>query len=312
MKRDLPLFQGAVCLQLSSHPAVTIAATELVSKEQRESPALIGTPRRLRDTVEALVARKPTPWVCVTRSWPELKESVERARSESYDMDVVFYLVAHARDEELQQQNRNRLELARELLSQLAVHTNRVEEQSDDSLRIGYAVSAAVGSAPKPFNAVRRGPRAIELDARTADESIARSSPLELARLRREQILEREAFLSAREVHAAQGGASDAPGAANAASRLRRNGELLGVWTGREYRYPSFQFDPTTGRAMVDEVRELLKVLPADPSGWRQTAWMFQAHARLDGRRPADAFAEQSAFVIQLARDTFANPDAQW
>ena len=226
-------------------------------------------------------------------------------------MDAVFYLFAHARDEELHQQNRNRLELARELLSQLAVHSNWVEE-SDDSLQMSYAVSGAVAAAPKTFNPVRRAPRAIELEARTPDESKAATSPLEVARLRREQILSNERFLSAREVHEAQGGQPDAPGAPNAASRLRRNGELLGVWTGREYRYPAFQFDSTTGRAMVDEVRELLKVLPADPSGWRQAAWIFQAHARLDGRRPADAFAKQPAFVIQLARDTFANPDAQW
>lgn len=36
---------------------------------------------------------------------------------------------------------------------------------------------------------------------------------------------------------------------------------------------------------MESEMSDLLKILPADRSGWRRTFWLYQAHALLDGKR---------------------------
>lgn len=314
MGREQALFRGAVYLRLGSHPAVSIAAPDVVAAEHSGWPAFIGTASRIRDTVEALVASQPTPWVEEARSWIELENLLVRDVADRYRVDKVFFLSTHALEEEIHERNRKHLELARDLLRQLAVHANWIEERPSESAHLGLAASAEAVAAPKvaTVGARRADPRAIQLDNDDSDDSTATPPALEQARRRRDQILSQESFLSAREVHTAQGGEPDAPGAANAASRLRRNGELLGVWTGREYRYPAFQFDVTTGRAMVDRIRALLKLLPTDPSGWQQAAWMFQPHSRLNGRRPADAFTKQPDFVIELARDTFANRDAQW
>jgi hypothetical protein len=138
------------------------------------------------------------------------------------------------------------------------------------------------------------------------------TTPLELARRRRAQLLEEEHWLDAGKVHQQQqGGDPSAPGANNTSSRLRRRGELLGAWDGREYMHAAFQFDHKTGRLMP-EMKELLEILPKDRGGWRQTFWLFQPHALLDGKRPADVFCEDPALVIEAARSTFTPGNTNW
>lgn len=136
-------------------------------------------------------------------------------------------------------------------------------------------------------------------------------SPLETARRRREQLLATETFLDSAEVHELQGGTAHAPGAGNTASRLRRKGELLGLWNGREYLHPAFQCDPATGRIMP-EVKPLLTLLPEDRSGWRQAFWVYQPHARLGGKRPADVFAHNPEAVLDAARSSYQPGEANW
>jgi hypothetical protein len=134
---------------------------------------------------------------------------------------------------------------------------------------------------------------------------------LEAARQRRAELLEQTYWLNGNSVHQQQGGDADAPGAGNTASRLRRKGELLGAWGGREYLHPAFQFDRETGRLMP-EVKSLLELLPKDRSGWRQSFWLFQPHAALDGKQPADVFQSDPQTVIEAARSTFAPGDTNW
>jgi hypothetical protein len=137
-------------------------------------------------------------------------------------------------------------------------------------------------------------------------------TPLEAARERRTQLLKEEQWLDSGKVHQQQqGGSPTAPGANNTASRLRRKGELLGAWDGREYLHPAFQFDRDTGRAM-HEMKELLDLLPKDPGGWRQTFWLYQAHALLEGKRPADVFQSDPQSVLKAARSTFAPGNTNW
>lgn len=138
------------------------------------------------------------------------------------------------------------------------------------------------------------------------------TSALEAARQRRAQLIKEEHWLNAGEVHQQQqGGSPSAPGANNTASRLRRGGKLLGAWDGREYLHPVFQFDHETGSVMP-EMKELLEILPKDQSGWRQVFWLFQPHALLDVRRPADVFQADQQSVIKAARSTFEPGNTNW
>jgi hypothetical protein len=147
---------------------------------------------------------------------------------------------------------------------------------------------------------------------RRTEQNAPDPKPLEAARARREQLLKDVEWLDAGQVHEQQTGANpNAPGSNNTASRLRRRGELLGAWNGREYLHPAFQFDPKTGRVMP-EMKDLIALLPKDRGGWRQTFWLFQPHALLDGKRPADVFGAQPGSVIDAARSTFAPDSTNW
>jgi len=145
-----------------------------------------------------------------------------------------------------------------------------------------------------------------------AETGSSDTKPLEAARARRVQLLKEVEWLNAGEVHEQQtGGDPNAPGANNTASRLRRRGELLGAWDGREYLHPTFQFDRRTGQLMP-EMKDLIELLPKDRGGWRQTFWLFQPHALLDGKRPADVFPTDPHAVIEAARNTFVPGNTNW
>jgi hypothetical protein len=134
---------------------------------------------------------------------------------------------------------------------------------------------------------------------------------LQLARERRDQLLASEKWIDAPTVHVQQGGKPDSQGINNTASRLRRRGDLLGAWNGREFLHPTFQFQPDTGRLMP-EMKTLLDILPKDRSGWRQALWLFQRHGQLDGKRPADVFQKDPGAVIKAARSDFEMNDERW
>jgi len=145
-----------------------------------------------------------------------------------------------------------------------------------------------------------------------AETDSSDTKPLEAARARRTQLLKEVKWLDAGQVHEQQtGGDPNVPGANNTASRLRRRGELLGAWDGREYLHPAFQFDRRTGQVMP-EMKDLIELLPKDRGGWRQTFWLFQPHALLDGKRPADVFPTDPHAVIEAARSTFAPGNTNW
>jgi hypothetical protein len=161
---------------------------------------------------------------------------------------------------------------------------------------------------------------AIDFLSRLASADSAEQAPpgdadsersLQLARERRDQLLRDEKWIDAPTVHVQQGGRPDSQGINNTASRLRRGGELLGAWNGREFLHPTFQFRPDTGRLMP-EMRTLLDILPKDRSGWRQALWLFQRHGQLDGKRPADVFQKESDAVIKAARSDFELNDERW
>jgi hypothetical protein len=135
---------------------------------------------------------------------------------------------------------------------------------------------------------------------------------LEAARTRRQQLLKDIEWLNAEQIYQQRAAAvPNALGLNNKDNRLRNQGELLRVWDGREYLHPVFQFDPETGRVMP-EMKELIQFLPKDWGGWRQVFWLFQPHALLDGKCPADLFPTDPHAVIEAARATFASAGANW
>ena len=133
---------------------------------------------------------------------------------------------------------------------------------------------------------------------------------LQLARERRDQLLAGEKWIDAPAVHLQQGGKPDSQGINSTASRLRRRGELLGAWNGREFLHPTFQFHSDSGRLMP-EMKTLLEILPKDRSGWRQALWLFQRHGQLNGARPADVFSKNPQAVIGAARSDFELSEAR-
>ncbi|WP_296655214.1 hypothetical protein [Paraburkholderia sp.] len=97
--------------------------------------------------------------------------------------------------------------------------------------------------------------------------------------------------------------------------KARAKGALLGVWSAplRGFVYPDFQLDRSG--SLRSDVAELLAVLPDDNDrgGWRRAFWLYSPHALLDGRTPADVFADAPTRVIEVAQDEFwGSPDTAW
>jgi hypothetical protein len=88
-------------------------------------------------------------------------------------------------------------------------------------------------------------------------------------------------------------------------------GLVLGVWDGKRYLIPLFQFNRDTGE-LAPKLEELIALLPKDASGWRAGFWLYQPHARLGGRVPAHFFRENPAAVVEAARSSFDPGDTNW
>ncbi|WP_235650950.1 hypothetical protein [Stenotrophomonas maltophilia] len=102
------------------------------------------------------------------------------------------------------------------------------------------------------------------------------------------------------------------------ASRLRRDGELLGAYVMQPapgYRYPPWQL--SSDGWPVDFLWEILKVLRSDgpfsckqgdlhrSTGWGEIEWFLSGHALLDGISPAMALGIDPALVLRAARIEF-------
>lgn len=96
-------------------------------------------------------------------------------------------------------------------------------------------------------------------------------------------------------------------------ARLRKTGQLLGVWVDAEnrYLYPPFQFHRDELRP---EMKTLLSILPPDNgSGWGRAQWFYTPHTLLSGKTPAEVFARDPNRVIEVATREFAEePNAGW
>jgi len=126
----------------------------------------------------------------------------------------------------------------------------------------------------------------------------------------RQRIFDTGRWLTATDVYRNNPTLGGIPNAVHA-HRLRTQGRLLGVWDGRRYLYPEFQFEPRIG-SVSDSMAELLNILPADNTGWKQAIWLFQPRRELDGKSAAEVFRQNPDTILDIARKRFGGDDAHW
>jgi hypothetical protein len=109
-------------------------------------------------------------------------------------------------------------------------------------------------------------------------------------------------FVDSETVGRALSGNPEQAGPKMVASRARKRGEVLGVWDGINYRYPTFQFG-SDGQPLP-RLAELIAALPIDAVGSNRGAalWLFAPDAELGGQTPAQVFPEHPDRVLQLRR----------
>lgn len=143
---------------------------------------------------------------------------------------------------------------------------------------------------------------AVEAIRRLLEAEITHRPGREVARRRQDEILATEDLLDDAAVRLAL----------NADPReLRRAGLLLAVWDGKRYLYPAVQIDRET-RQLRPRATELFDLLPKDPSGWQQALWLYQPHATLCGKTPAEVFPKDPGEAIKAARRSFQPGDTNW
>ena len=132
----------------------------------------------------------------------------------------------------------------------------------------------------------------------------------ERATQRRDELLNSESWRDHKEVAVfARGGVVES-NESEYASRLRREGRLLGAKVRGAFKHPSFQF--RTDGYVMPEMEQVLAILPKDDYGWAAVFWFFQPSGHLTGRRPADVFREDPHAAIGAAEKDFASRDVEF
>lgn len=122
----------------------------------------------------------------------------------------------------------------------------------------------------------------------------------------RDRLLTKEPWYSARKVAEVERGGIVESNPRQYASRLRLERQILGVLFRGQYLHPAWQW--RAGRRLA-RLKELIERLPVIDEGWEAVAWTFQPTGRLNGRRPADVFADDPQSVIDAAEKDFHGDD---
>jgi hypothetical protein len=117
-----------------------------------------------------------------------------------------------------------------------------------------------------------------------------------LIRVRREMLSKVGAYSSEDLAAAAE---STTKNPSQFAADQRSTGAIFGVRFGREWRYPSFQFD--SRRHAFPEMRAVLQALSPDEQGWDRLQWFLEPHETLRGRTPLDVWKKNRKKVIEAA-----------
>jgi hypothetical protein len=127
------------------------------------------------------------------------------------------------------------------------------------------------------------------------------------ATTRRDELLATEGWLDYKGVATRARGAVLNSNGSEFASRLRREGRLLGAKIRGAFQHPSFQLGPDG--QVLPEMAEVINVLPEDASGWATVFWFFQPCGHLSNQRPADVFQRDPRAVIAAAAKDFGRRD---
>ena len=119
----------------------------------------------------------------------------------------------------------------------------------------------------------------------------------ELMRIRRDLLEQAGGTFSSEDV--AMAAQSTTTNSSQLAADQRGSGKLFGVRWGREWRYPSFQFDGD--RRLYPEMRDVLTALSPDNAGWDRLQWFLQPHVKLKGRTPLQIWSSDRRMVIEAA-----------
>ncbi|MBS0418216.1 MAG: hypothetical protein JSR66_10915 [Proteobacteria bacterium] len=119
----------------------------------------------------------------------------------------------------------------------------------------------------------------------------------ELMRVRKDMLQQAGGTLSSEDL--ALAAQSTTTNSSQLAADQRGSGKLFGVRWGREWRYPTFQFD-ATGR-VYPEMKDVLTALSPDIPGWDRLQWFLRPHEALKGSTPLQAWKADRRNVIKAA-----------
>ena len=95
---------------------------------------------------------------------------------------------------------------------------------------------------------------------------------------------------------------STSSNASQYAADQRTAGKIFGVRLGREWHYPTFQFDRSQKPiGIFAEVKPLLEALSPDERGWDRLQWFLASHEGLGGRTPIEMWKKDRAAVVAAA-----------
>jgi len=201
-------------------------------------------------------------------------------------------------------------------LPQAAISTEAVERMTSAIARVtaetlfplGREVDALASETAKAFGAQVASAQQTLDDLEKGAEDSAAAASQQATNLSRDYVLAQPA-LSSEEIHDRFGGGVDSKNKNDMAKRLRQSGQVLGIWNGRKFRHPLFQFTPSGPDARFAELLGVLPVHENDRTGWRRAFWLYFPNELLDDREPAAVWAEDPRRVLDAAREEFEASD---
>jgi hypothetical protein len=157
------------------------------------------------------------------------------------------------------------------------------------------ALSRGIQSAIKTFPKTEDDPLAAVDDPMTAEEAATEVALAEAQmQVNRQRLL--KGALSVAEAAEITGRSRQV------LERLRREGRLLALREGSQWRYPRWQFEPDAPGGVLPGLEEILRILHLSPAG--AAFWLLKPAERLGGAPPIELLRRHRPEpAIQLARD---------
>ncbi len=201
-----------------------------------------------------------------------------------------------------------RLGISRDRLT-TAVRASQALSKDELEVVTSLVDFAQTGAPLKKRSAVSRGlVRAINTLQQAGNDPFAEvdepmdeaEAAAEVARAEAESQAHREAIL--KQCISAAKAAEVTGRSRQALERLRREGRLLALRGGNQWRYPRWQFEPDAPGGILPGLEEVLRILDFSPMG--TAFWLLEPYERLGGDPPIELLRRHRPEpVIQLARE---------